>query len=1168
MQSNFVRKSDSASKPRIRSSDSESKQLKVQTRKIPYRVGYNWNKGGRLKELRIRHLARKFLKLWMHRTFGRVLPQEARVHYTWTVLRRAFEGWRDEWWTSRREWSLTMRADCHYRYYLCTRTLHRWRAFISLQREKNTKLQEAQLLADRRLMRLVWDKWKVFIEMKRMHRRMLGSALEHKRLSMINSAWNLWQTRLQQQQQLHIFEDQALKQRALKLQSKAWLVWKEMYRTACHERENESKAALHFIVRQKKQLFCQWICYVSHRKTKKTAQAAAQHACSLHLGRNCWSKWRNALNQRLTEEICLQAASHLAVRSTQRRALERWKAYVKLCRENAERNQTACQHFHNRLLHAGLQGFSLNVVQNRARRLNNNMAVQHHQQTMMSKYWKQWKERLEEAEDQSFQPLSGMAQTNYRISLLRSCFHLWREKLAQQRCMQDMELRADVWFADCKLPQYFKSWLEFTLQRQLQEQRRRKAEAFNCQRQYSWVFYTWWGQSEKHKEEMLSEQMAVLHEERRHLRRAWIQWRQHTRQRIEEAQKQEASRCLYVHRLLHKTVTQWKKNTTEIQDRRRRELQACHRGDLCCMRSAVDKWKKFVQEQREKKIRLTKIQSCHEVKLLKLSFTAWKVQHIQMTQMNEQAEECYRQKTQRFLRKVFTRWRQKAALLVEVQMAEQQAQNHFQRFLQLKVFVGWREATTRAVSKRHQQGAALSRLQRTINQICLLRSFRCWRKHTREARRQRINMEKARRHHCCTLVSKTLKVWRKYHHQHQRKRVMKRQGVVLLRLKMYQKYFELWKLKLQHRRREAHQTERALWLWSLTLQAKVLSGWRLWAAEQRSKREQASRAAQVYRDRLLREGVSCILTYAAHMSDLTTSLTQFSQEQRSQRLQRVVKRCALRWKQRALCRRRKEQEVGQLKKSVTFCLTEPALGSISSSGSEEQRDDAPSRHTKYEPDPACSEAALNPFEFSCPSHQDPAPSSLLISTVILSGPQRSIAVSPLELENQDVLLPPAAFMTPKTQRTVSTLIQPPSAFTDSNLRAIRRPSKDPREENESYSAESALTQELLSIQRDMKSFQQSRKQLRAWRKLREVLQSWLQTSAEEEQMEKTAVCEELKELEERINRLSAELEKLKPTMLLHTERIQHLQSVLHTSDVHPPCSKSTDKETSSCVFAI
>lgn len=59
----------------------------------------------------------------------------------------------------------------------------------------------------------------------------------------------------------------------------------------------------------------------------------------------------------------------------------------------------------------------------------------------------------------------------------------------------------------------------------------------------------------------------------------------------------------------------------------------------------------------------------------------------------------------------------------------------------------------------------------------------------------------------------------------------------------------------------------------------VLRGWRLWLAEQRGRKEQAAREAQVYRDQLLREGVSYILTYAAQMSDLTTTLTQYSEEQ-------------------------------------------------------------------------------------------------------------------------------------------------------------------------------------------------------------------------------------------------------------------------------------------------
>ena len=94
-----------------------------------------------------------------------------RSHYNSVLLRRAFEGWRDEWWMSRREWSLTLRAECHYRYtiqsctsvswsqivvmscndvffgcryYLYNLAFHSWRTFLSLQREKKNKVQNAQ----------------------------------------------------------------------------------------------------------------------------------------------------------------------------------------------------------------------------------------------------------------------------------------------------------------------------------------------------------------------------------------------------------------------------------------------------------------------------------------------------------------------------------------------------------------------------------------------------------------------------------------------------------------------------------------------------------------------------------------------------------------------------------------------------------------------------------------------------------------------------------------------------------------------------------------------------------------------------------------------------------------------------------------------------------------
>ncbi|XP_043977146.1 protein SFI1 homolog isoform X5 [Gambusia affinis] len=903
-------------------SESESRQLRrVQTRKVPYRVGYNWNKGGRLKELRIRHLARKFLKIWMHNTFGRVLPLQAsllatfkvlheseeyeimqdmvwyRSHYIRGLLRRAFETWRDDWWKSRREWSLLLRAECHYR-------------------------------------------------------------------------------------------------------------------------------------------------------------------------------------------------------------------------EEADRNQTACQHFQHHILRAGLQGLSLNVSWNKAHRLNNNMAVQHRQQTMLAKYWRLWTDRLEEVEDQRFQPLIEEALNIYRVSVLRRCFHHWRETLGEQIHMQEVERRADVWFAERTLPRCFQSWVEFTLQGQLQEQRRFKAEAFNRKRQFAWVFHTWWGRAEKHKEEKLCERMAVLHDEQRCAQGAWLRWRGRTQRQIREAEKREASDRLHSHRLLHNTLVQWRGYSSEMRDRRIREQQACLQGDLRSLRWAVEKWKKFVQNRRVKKSRLKEIQGHHEAKLLKQSFLALENHRFEMSLMCERAKELQQQRTQIFLRKSLTAWREKAELLAGVRLAEQQAQEHFQQSVQQKVFHAWREATRRALSKRHQQREMLRQAEKTFSEARLRLIFRQWREQTAEARRLKINMEKARRHHNSKLLSTTLNAWSNYHCQHQRDKVMKRQGLLLLRLKMYQKFFERWKTKLQHRRREADQTERALWHWSLTLQAKVLQGWRLWVTEQRSKREHAARAALVYRDQLLREGVTCILTYAAHMNDLTASLTQLSQEQRSQRLQRVVRRCAMQWKRRALGKSQKEQDVREQpqKKSVTFCL--PGPGNISTPHSEEQETEALSSHT---------EGALKPSQRGS-----------------MSG-----AESPLESRTQDLLLPPSAFMTSKTQKSLDSSGLRENPFV--SLCEFETSSTPLTPEA------SVLMRELLSIQMDMKNFQQSKKQLRAWRKLRDVLQSWLQTSAEDEQVEKSAVCEELKELERRIRELSTELEKQKPTILLHVERIQRLQSVLSTAGVYPLC---------------
>lgn len=137
-----------------------------------------------------------------------------------------------------------------------------------------------------------------------------------------------------------------------------------MHVAACCQKEKESKAALHFILRLKRKTLHCWESYVARLQTKKKSQghyklpvtylfnvnhklshtlalvhilklqflffflALAQRVCRLRLMRMFWSKWSSALHHKRREEDRLQAAGYLAVQSTQRRALEHWRACI------------------------------------------------------------------------------------------------------------------------------------------------------------------------------------------------------------------------------------------------------------------------------------------------------------------------------------------------------------------------------------------------------------------------------------------------------------------------------------------------------------------------------------------------------------------------------------------------------------------------------------------------------------------------------------------------------------------------------------------------------------------------------------------------------------------------------------------------------------------------
>ncbi|KAJ3602028.1 hypothetical protein NHX12_029788 [Muraenolepis orangiensis] len=683
---------------------------------------------------------------------------------------------------------------------------------------------------------------------------------------------------------------------------------------------------------------------------------------------------------------------------------------------------------------AGLRGLSLNVRQSKTHRQNKNVAVQHLQQTIKSKYWRLWHDCLEEKEEKFLYPQLTTAQTYYSNSLTKSMFYLWKERLVEHRYLQGLEHIAKGQFAQRTLPQCVDSWVEYTSQTRLHRRNKEMAEAYNRRWQHNWVFYTWWGRSHQSREQKLGAKRAVLRHKRCCLQRAWGRWKRRTRQQMDEGEKSCSADHLYRRTLLQNTTGRWKDKS-----------------------------------QREESSRLDEMRRHHEVKLVKHSIQAWKEYHQQTGLIDGLVEDRYKLHMQRLLSRVLTEWKENATSLSEARVKEQRALSHFHNGLQLKD------------------------------------GFKRWRLRTKEVLKDQTGMEKAVQHHHGELLASALTSWNTHHRRHQKNEVMKQQGMLLLTLKMYQKYFAVWQMELGGRRREAEKTAISLWHWSLGLQSKVVYAWRLWVSEQRRKRERLARGAQFSRDQLLREGVRRILEHSAHMSSLAVSQAPHSQ-QTSQRLQRTVRRCAWRWKQRALCNPQGAPQARgpqpKQKKNVTFSCPTPALT---------PEDEAPSRvipTRQLRPQPRRHEEPLESLVKELGDVGSEGPPLISNTTASNSCPGDGSLLPPDQIRHHSI--------------TATGSHMTPGPVEDIEVCGVKEKA-DPA---------LALTEELLHIQVEMNAFQRDRRQL-----------------CEDDHAETSSVRQELAELEENIDRLSEDLAKQRPAMVLHTARIQHLDSVLQSSGV-------------------
>uniref|UniRef100_A0A8I5U4F4 SFI1 centrin binding protein n=2 Tax=Pongo abelii TaxID=9601 RepID=A0A8I5U4F4_PONAB len=1136
---------------------------------VQYCGTHTCTRQGRLRELRIRCVARKFLYLWIRMTFGRVFPSKARFYYEQQLLRKVFEEWKEEWWVFHHEWKLCVRADCHYRYYLYNLMFQTWKTYVRQQQEMRNKYIRAELHDAKQKMRQAWKSWLIYVVVRRTKLQMQTTALEFRQWSILRVWWSMWRQRLGQLRVSHALHASALKHRALSLQLQAWSQWQEQLLYVQKEKQKVVSAVKHHQHWQKRRFLKAWLEYLQVRRVKRQQNEMAERFHHVTVLQIHFCDWQQAWERRESLYAHHAQVEKLARKMALRRAFTRWKHYMLLCAEEAAQFEMAEEHHRHSQLYFCFRALKDNVTHAHLQQIRRNLAHQQHGVTLLHRFWNLWWSQIEQKKEREQLPLLHAAWDHYRIALLCKCIKLWLQYTRKRRYKQLLQARADGHFQQRALPAAFHTWNRLWRWRHQENVLNARATRFHRETLEKQVFSIWRQKMFQHRENRLAERMAILHAEGRLLHRSWFMWHQQAAARHQEQEWQTVAYAHHCHGRLKKAFCLWRESAQGLRTERR--AAEFHMAQL--LRWAWSQWRETYQGR---------------VRSILQEVAARESQH-----------------NRQLLRGALRRWKENTMARVDEAKKTFQASTHYRRTICSKVLVQWREAVSVQIYYRQQEDCAIWEARKVLDRGCLRTWFQRWRNCSQRSAQQRLQLERAVQHHHRQLLLEGLARWKMHHRECVRKRLLHRQSTQLLAQRLSRTCFRQWRQQLAARRQEQWATVRALWFWAFSLQAKVWATWLAFVLERRRKKARLQRALQAYQGQLLQEGATRLLRFAASMKASRQQLQAQQQVQAAHSLHRAVRRCATLWKQKVLGRGGKPQPLAAIAPSGKVTFEGPLLNRIAAGAGdatlETKRPQAPwpqgalGRLAAEEPhalelntahsarkqprrphfllEPAQSQRSLGPQkpqEHGLGMAQPAAPS--LTRPFLAEAPTALVPHSPLP-STPGLKQPPTASTGPEL------LLLPPSSFMSCGAAAPARLSAQPATPRDKPPVPSSLASvpdphlllpgdfsatragpglstagsldleaELEEIQQQLLHYQTTKQNLWSCRRQANSLRRWLQLSREEpgseDQEVEQQVQKELEQVEMQIQLLAEELQAQRQPIGTCVARIQALRQAL------------------------